>query len=45
MVMMFVGGVVLVVDGILVILLLCKSYGGEDFVPARGNLVILQAIF
>jgi hypothetical protein len=42
---MFVGGVVLVIDGILLLFLLWKSYQAGVFVPAMGDLVILQAIF
>jgi hypothetical protein len=45
MVMMFMGGVVLVIDGILVLFLLWESYGAGVFVPAVGDLAILQAIF
>ncbi len=45
MVMMFVGGVVSVVDGILVLFQLWKSYGERVFVPTVGDLAILQAIF
>ena len=35
MVMMFVGGVVLVVDGILILFILYKSYKVGVFVPAK----------
>jgi hypothetical protein len=45
MVMMFVGEVVLAIDGILVLFLLWKSYGVRVFVPAVGDLVIPEAIF
>jgi hypothetical protein len=45
MVMMFMGGVVSVKDGILVLFLLWESYGAGVFVPAVGDLAILQAIF
>jgi hypothetical protein len=45
MVMMFVGGGVLVIDGDLVLFLLWKSYGVGVFVPAVGDLAILKAIF
>jgi hypothetical protein len=45
MVMMVMGGVVLVVDGILVLFLLCKSYREGVFLPAVGDLAILQAFF
>ncbi len=45
MVMMIVGGVVSVVDKILVLFLLWKSYGAGVFVPAVGDLAILEAIF
>jgi hypothetical protein len=34
---MFVGGVVLVIDGILVLFLMYKFYGAGVFVPTGGN--------
>jgi hypothetical protein len=45
MVMMFMGGVLLVIDRNLVLFLLWKSYGAGVFVPAVGDRAILQAIF
>jgi hypothetical protein len=39
------GPVVSVVDKILVLFLLWKFYGAGVFVPAKGYLAILQAIF
>jgi hypothetical protein len=35
MVMMFVGGVVLLFDGLLILFLLLEIYGAEIFVPAQ----------
>jgi hypothetical protein len=45
MVILFVGGVVPVVDDIIVLSLLWKSYGAGGFLPVVGDLAILQAMF